>query len=85
MVVFVGAKASAEELGRNLGIFLRNQTQPQAQAQQQFVTSSSASVSSPDAVECLHGDKDQSERAMIMRRFKSGQTTVLVATDVAAR
>lgn len=35
--------------------------------------------------EALHGDIRQSTRERIMRRFKSGQINILVATDVAAR
>ncbi|CAD8085066.1 unnamed protein product [Paramecium primaurelia] len=33
----------------------------------------------------LHGDKRQSERDFVMNSFKRGDTTVLVATDVASR
>ncbi len=36
-------------------------------------------------IECLHGDISQNSRTEIMARFKSRQTKVLVATDVAAR
>ncbi|MDR0841573.1 MAG: DEAD/DEAH box helicase [Christensenellaceae bacterium] len=36
-------------------------------------------------VSCLHGDMSQSQRDAIMNTFRKGQTTVLVATDVAAR
>lgn len=36
-------------------------------------------------IDILHGDKDQSERSQIMRKFKAGETSVLVATDIAAR
>lgn len=36
-------------------------------------------------VEALHGDLSQSQRTMVMKRFKSGNIPVLVATDVAAR
>ena len=36
-------------------------------------------------VEYLHGDKEQNERSSVIRRFKSGDVQVLVATDVAAR
>jgi len=35
--------------------------------------------------EALHGDIRQSTRERIMRKFKSGQINILVATDVAAR
>ena len=34
---------------------------------------------------CIHGDKQQSERDWVLGEFKSGATTILVATDVAAR
>jgi ATP-dependent RNA helicase RhlE len=33
----------------------------------------------------IHGDRSQSQREAALRGFKSGKTTVLVATDVAAR
>ena len=33
----------------------------------------------------IHGDKDQAERAGVMRSFRSGESRVLVATDVSAR
>ena len=33
----------------------------------------------------IHGDRSQSQRESALRSFKSGQTNVLVATDVAAR
>ena len=33
----------------------------------------------------LHGDKKQSERDWVLRQFKSGQSALLIATDVAAR
>ena len=36
-------------------------------------------------VSCLHGDMSQSQRNVIMDTFRNGKTTVLVATDVAAR
>ena len=36
-------------------------------------------------VEYLHGDKEQSERSSVIRKFKTGEIQVLVATDVAAR
>lgn len=35
--------------------------------------------------ESLHGDMSQAERDRVMRRFRSGQSDLLVATDVAAR
>lgn len=34
---------------------------------------------------CLHGDMSQNQRNTIMDKFRNGKTTVLVATDVAAR
>ncbi|HVU12272.1 MAG TPA: DEAD/DEAH box helicase [Phototrophicaceae bacterium] len=37
------------------------------------------------AVEALHGDMAQDARETVMRRFRRGQVTTLVATDVAAR
>lgn len=37
------------------------------------------------AVEALHGDMAQDARETVMRRFRRGQVSVLVATDVAAR
>ena len=36
-------------------------------------------------VDALHGDKTQGQRAKAMRRFKTNEINVLVATDVAAR
>jgi ATP-dependent RNA helicase RhlE len=33
----------------------------------------------------IHGDRSQSQRESALRSFKSGQTNILVATDVAAR
>ena len=33
----------------------------------------------------IHGDKSQSQRDYVLRSFKIGRTTILVATDVAAR
>lgn len=35
--------------------------------------------------EALHGDIDQEKREKILGRFRKGETTILVATDVAAR
>ena len=35
--------------------------------------------------DALHGDLRQSQRNMVMKRYRSGQIRVLVATDVAAR
>ena len=37
------------------------------------------------SVDCLHGDMSQTERNRIMNLFRTGQLSVLVATDVAAR
>jgi ATP-dependent RNA helicase DeaD len=37
------------------------------------------------AAETLHGDLSQTQRDRVMRRFRSGQADILVATDVAAR
>ncbi|MGQ4806679.1 DEAD-box ATP-dependent RNA helicase CshA [Candidatus Entotheonellaceae bacterium PAL068K] len=37
------------------------------------------------ASEALHGDLSQQAREQVLQRFRSNQTTVLVATDVAAR
>jgi hypothetical protein len=37
------------------------------------------------AVETLHGDLSQTQRDRVMRRFRSGQADILIATDVAAR
>ena len=34
---------------------------------------------------CIHGDKQQKERDWVLGEFKHGATTILVATDVAAR
>eukprot|EP00095_Tigriopus_kingsejongensis_P006831 snap_masked-scaffold82_size396747-processed-gene-2.7 protein:Tk06831 transcript:snap_masked-scaffold82_size396747-processed-gene-2.7-mRNA-1 annotation:"hypothetical protein DAPPUDRAFT_213150" len=34
---------------------------------------------------CIHGDKQQKERDWVLSEFKHGATTILVATDVAAR
>jgi ATP-dependent RNA helicase DeaD len=36
-------------------------------------------------VSCLHGDMTQNERDKIMSTFRNGKSTILVATDVAAR
>jgi len=33
----------------------------------------------------MHGDRSQSERTRALERFKSGETRVLVATDIAQR
>ena len=34
---------------------------------------------------CIHGDKGQRERELVLEDFKSGRLSILVATDVAAR
>ncbi|XP_050304925.1 uncharacterized protein LOC126742320 [Anthonomus grandis grandis] len=34
---------------------------------------------------CMHGDKSQQERDYVLRDFRMGKSTILVATDVAAR
>lgn len=36
-------------------------------------------------VDTIHGDKLQTEREEVMKKFRSGEITVLVATDVSAR
>ncbi|MFL5758664.1 MAG: DEAD/DEAH box helicase [Thermomicrobiales bacterium] len=36
-------------------------------------------------VETLHGDLSQTQRDRVMRRFRTGQAEILIATDVAAR
>ena len=36
-------------------------------------------------METIHGDLSQAQRDRVMRRFRSGQADVLIATDVAAR
>jgi ATP-dependent RNA helicase RhlE len=35
--------------------------------------------------ETIHGGKDQEDRFLVMDRFKSGETKILIATDVSAR
>lgn len=35
--------------------------------------------------ETIHGDKDQSDRTLVLERFKSGKNKILIATDVSAR
>lgn len=42
-------------------------------------------VQSGYAAESIHGDLKQSQRTSVMNRFKQGQVSILVATDVAAR
>ena len=37
------------------------------------------------ATETIHGDLSQAQRDRVMRRFRSGQAEILIATDVAAR
>merc|ERR1712226_1078417 len=34
---------------------------------------------------CIHGDKEQKEREWVLGEFRGGSTSILVATDVAAR
>ncbi|XP_050304934.1 ATP-dependent RNA helicase p62-like isoform X1 [Anthonomus grandis grandis] len=34
---------------------------------------------------CMHGDKSQQERDYVLKEFRNGKATILVATDVAAR
>lgn len=34
---------------------------------------------------CMHGDKSQQERDFVLKDFRTGKSTILVATDVAAR
>nr|CAD7442179.1 unnamed protein product [Timema bartmani] len=34
---------------------------------------------------CMHGDKSQQERDYVLNQFRNGKTSILVATDVAAR
>jgi len=34
---------------------------------------------------CIHGDKEQKERDWVLNEFKNGSTSILLATDVAAR
>ncbi|QZE14711.1 DEAD/DEAH box helicase [Halosquirtibacter laminarini] len=38
-------------------------------------------------IECLtlHGDKDQNERITTLEKFKSGESNILIATDISAR
>lgn len=33
----------------------------------------------------MHGDKSQQERDYVLKEFRNGKATILVATDVAAR
>jgi len=33
----------------------------------------------------IHGDKEQSDRQLVMNQFKKGEVTVLIATDISAR
>jgi ATP-dependent RNA helicase RhlE len=35
--------------------------------------------------ETIHGDKEQADRLLVMKRFKSGDFRILIATDVSAR
>lgn len=34
---------------------------------------------------CIHGDKSQPERDFVLSEFRTGKSSILVATDVAAR
>lgn len=34
---------------------------------------------------CMHGDKSQQERDYVLREFRNGKSSILIATDVAAR
>ena len=34
---------------------------------------------------CIHGDKAQQERDWVLNEFRSGKTSILIATDVASR
>jgi superfamily II DNA/RNA helicase len=34
---------------------------------------------------CIHGDKAQQERDMVLNEFRSGKIPIMVATDVASR
>lgn len=45
----------------------------------------SAAVVQQTPCEALHGDIAQQQREKTLSRFRSGQVTVLIATDVAAR
>jgi len=35
--------------------------------------------------ETIHGDKEQNDRLLVMKRFKAGEFKILIATDVSAR
>ena len=35
--------------------------------------------------ETIHGDKEQNDRLLVMKRFKTGEFKILIATDVSAR
>jgi ATP-dependent RNA helicase RhlE len=35
--------------------------------------------------ETIHGDKEQTDRLLVMKRFKNGEFKILIATDVSAR
>ena len=37
------------------------------------------------AAHAIHGDKDQDERSDVMKKFRSGEYRILIATDVSAR
>lgn len=34
---------------------------------------------------CMHGDKSQDQRDYVLKEFRNGKASILVATDVAAR
>lgn len=38
-----------------------------------------------EAVDCIHGDLNQSARDRVMKKFRAGEVTLLVATDVVGR
>jgi ATP-dependent RNA helicase DeaD len=42
-------------------------------------------VSKNFSVECIHSDIKQSQRTSVMQGFKAGRTSILIATDIAAR
>ncbi|XP_076912359.1 DEAD-box ATP-dependent RNA helicase 14-like [Bidens hawaiensis] len=44
-----------------------------------------SNLTNPFGAAAIHGDKNQSERDLVLSRFRSGKSPVLVATDVAAR
>lgn len=74
VLVFVSSKAATEELRDNLRKVFGGK-----------FCGHNALYSSHGGIEALHGDMDQTLRDGVMRRFKSGDVNVLVATDVASR